>query len=56
MTRKEIEKRCLEEMQQTIPDHEALWQKIEAQRPPQDSQNQKASPIRMQSFCTGSRN
>ncbi|MBQ8011567.1 MAG: hypothetical protein IJ265_08440 [Oscillospiraceae bacterium] len=50
MTRKEIEKRCLEEMQQTIPDHEALWQKIEAQLPPQDSQNQKASPIRMQSF------
>ena len=50
MTRKEIEKRCLEEMQQTIPDHEALWQKIEAQLPPQDSQNQKASPIRMQSI------
>lgn len=50
MTRKEIEKRCLEEMQQTIPDHEALWQRIEAQLPPQESQNQKTSPIRMQSF------
>ena len=29
MTRKEIEKRCFEEMQQNIPDREALWQRIE---------------------------
>ena len=29
MTRKELEKRCREEMQQNIPDREALWQRIE---------------------------
>ncbi|MDE7093366.1 MAG: hypothetical protein K2O52_00485 [Oscillospiraceae bacterium] len=33
MTRKEIEKRCREEMQEHIPDKEALWQKIESGLP-----------------------
>ncbi len=48
MTRKEIEKRCLEEMQQTIPDHEALWQRIEAELPPQEQRAEEQSqPIRM---------
>ncbi|MBE6826176.1 MAG: hypothetical protein E7511_04755 [Ruminococcus sp.] len=35
MTRKEIEERCREEMQQSIPDREALWQRIEAGLPAQ---------------------
>ncbi len=48
MTRKEIEKRCLEEMQQTIPDHEALWQRIEAELPPQEQRaEEQLQPIRM---------
>ncbi|MDE6003929.1 MAG: hypothetical protein K2G88_00900, partial [Oscillospiraceae bacterium] len=37
MTRKEIEKRCREEMQENIPDKEALWQKIEAGLPEQEN-------------------
>ncbi len=48
MTRKEIEKRCREEMQQNIPDREALWQKIEANLPEQPV-NQK-SQISMIAF------
>lgn len=49
MTRKEIEKRCLEEMQQTIPDTEALWQRIETQLPQQEVKEEvkPKSPIRM---------
>ncbi len=48
MTRKDIEKRCLEEMQQTIPDSEALWQRIEEQLPsPSDKQT---APIHMTTF------
>lgn len=43
MTRKEIEKRCLEEMQQTIPDTEALWERIEAQLPQQEVKEIKQS-------------
>lgn len=45
MTRKEIEKRCLEEMQQNIPDSEALWQRIEAQLPPQEEVSSEPSHI-----------
>lgn len=37
MTRKEIEKRCREEMQENIPDKEALWQKIESGLPEQEN-------------------
>ncbi len=49
MTRKEIEKRCLEEMQQTIPDTEALWQRIESQLPQQEeAAKQSPQSIRMQ--------
>lgn len=35
MTRKEIEKRCREAMQENIPDKESLWQKIESNLPEQ---------------------
>lgn len=35
MTRKEIEERCREEMQQSIPDKNALWEKIEQRLPEQ---------------------
>lgn len=35
MTRHEIEKRCREEMQQTIPDKDALWARIENHLPEQ---------------------
>lgn len=35
MTRQEIEKRCREEMQQTIPNKEALWTRIEGSLPAQ---------------------
>lgn len=35
MTRKEIEKRCREQMQQTIPDKNALWARIENNLPEQ---------------------
>ncbi len=49
MTNKEIEKRCLEEMQQNIPDAEALWQRIESQLPPQNETEKQPMPsIRMQ--------
>ncbi len=37
MTRKEIEERCRKEMQQSIPDREALWQRIEAGLPQQEA-------------------
>ncbi len=48
MTRKDIEKRCLEEMQQTIPDSEALWQRIEERLPsPSDKQT---APIQMTTY------
>ncbi len=47
MTRKEIEKRCLEEMQQTIPDPEALWQRIEANLPEQPAETPETPVIRM---------
>lgn len=51
MTKKEIEKRCLEEMQQTIPDTEALWQRIEAQLPQQEVKEEKQnSPIKLHRF------
>ncbi len=49
MTNKEIEKRCLEEMQQNIPDTEALWQRIESQLPPQKEAVKQPTPsVRMQ--------
>ncbi len=48
MTRKDIEKRCLEEMQQTIPDSEALWQRIEEQLPPPS--DKQTAPIQMTTF------
>ncbi len=47
MTRKEIEKRCLEEMQQTIPDPEALWQRIEANLPEQAAETPEKPVIHM---------
>ncbi len=47
MTRKEIEKRCLEEMQRSIPDSEALWQRIEQQLPPQEEASQPTANIKM---------
>lgn len=49
MTRKEIEERCRKEMQQSIQDKEALWQRIEQQLPDRQSaasEPQKA-PLRM---------
>ncbi len=42
MTNEEFEKRCREEMQQTIPDREALWAQIESRLPAQ--MPEKASP------------
>ena len=36
MTKKDIEKKCREEMQQNIPDREALWQRIETRLPEQN--------------------
>jgi len=51
MTRKEIEKRCREEMQQNIPDKDALWQKIESQLPEQKTMIQPEKPvIKMHTF------
>ena len=51
MTRKEIEKRCREEMQQNIPDKDALWQKIESQLPEQKPIIQPQKPvIKMHTF------
>ncbi|GEM_PF-1192061 len=51
MTRKEIEKRCREEMQQNIPDKDALWQKIESQLPEQKPMVQPEKPvIKMHTF------
>ncbi len=51
MTRKEIEKRCREEMQQNIPDKDALWQKIESQLPEQKPLTQPEKPvIKMHTF------
>ena len=51
MTRKEIEKRCLEEMQQTIPDTEALWQRIETQLPQQEvKEEMQYTAIKMHRF------
>ncbi len=47
MTRKEIEKRCMEEMQQTIPNPEALWQRIESQLPEQTAEQPQKPVIRM---------
>ncbi len=47
MTRKEIEKRCLEEMQRSIPDTEALWQRIEQQLPPQEEIPKPTATIKM---------
>ena len=54
MTRKEIEKRCREEMQQTIPDKEALWERIESRLPEQQPVQQpagKRSHIQMMAFA-----
>ncbi len=54
MTRKEIEKRCREEMQQTIPDKEALWERIESRLPEQQPAQQpagKRSHIQMMAFA-----
>ncbi len=48
MTRKQIEKRCMEEMQQNIPDSEALWQRISANLPEQQTAEEPVQkPIRM---------
>lgn len=54
MTRKEIEKRCREEMQQTISDKEALWERIESRLPEQQPAQQPAGKkphIQMMAFA-----
>lgn len=50
MTRKEIEKRCREEMQQNIPDREALWQRIESGLPEQSGLQVKKPKIYMRTM------
>lgn len=52
MTRKQIEKRCLEEMQQNIPDSEALWERISANLPEQQTA---AEPAQKRIRMTGAR-
>ncbi len=52
MTRKQIEKRCLEEMQQNIPDSEALWERISANLPEQQNA---ADPAQKRIRMTGTR-
>ncbi len=50
MTRHEIEKRCREEMQQTIPDKDALWARIENRLPEQTLVQIEQSPRRSRSI------